>query len=119
MGGPGSGNRKERPMEEGETRFVEPEKQPKKGPDRFPAAGRIKCKVYNVENPGEDIVGKVNGIHFSIQHGEAVSLHPSQIQALQNALIDTEEWQELPGENRWEKRALTKPRFMVNVMGGS
>ena len=118
MGGPGSGNRKERPLEE-QSKFVEPERKPEKGLDRFPSGGRIKCKVYNIEQPGEDIVGKVNGVHFSVKHDATVSLHPSQIQVLQNAVIDTEEWTELEGRGVWEKRPLTKPRFMVQVMSAA
>ena len=114
MGGQGSGRpQKERPLE-GQSKFVEEEKPAIATPKAFPKKDRIKCKVFNLEVDGEDIVGKVNGVNFSVQHGQEFALHPSQIEVLQNALIETEEWTDL-GDN-WVKRPLVKPRFMVQVL---
>ncbi|MHC4278407.1 MAG: hypothetical protein ACYSTI_13980 [Planctomycetota bacterium] len=107
---------KERPLEE-ESRFVEPERKAVPAPKAFPKDGRIKCKVFNLKAPGEDCRGKVNKLNFSVQHGEEVSLHPSMIEALQNAVVETEEWKDLG--NSWEKRPVSKPRFMVQVLGAA
>jgi hypothetical protein len=89
----------------------------KQGPgyNKIPAQGRIKCKVFNQQNPGVDIEAGINGVTFQIKHGSVVDLHPSQIEVLQNAIIDTTEYIDV-GNDKFKKRPIQIPRFMVQIM---
>lgn len=99
-------------------KFVEKDKRGKLDPyTKIPKQGRIRCKVFNLDSPGMDIQGCLNGVIFSIQHGQVVDLHPSQIEVLQNAKIETTEYDEIvPGE-KFDTRNVIRPRFMVEIMG--
>lgn len=109
----GRGRKKKDP-----NRFIEKDKTKNLNPYReIPKSGRLKCKVFNLEAPGSDIQGCINRVNFSIQHGSIVDLHPSQIEVLNNAVIDTMEYyEEVPGY-KMGQRPSTRPRFMVQVMG--
>lgn len=113
---PGPGRPPKIQMEEDQERFIEPDRKP--GLDyKAPKKDRIRCKVFNLELPGHDIEGCINGQIFKVQHGEVVDLAPSQIHALQNAIIDTFEQVEIDGKDSYETRPVQIPRFMVQIMG--
>ncbi len=88
------------------------EKKQKHGYTEIPKDGRIPCKVLNLEVPGADIEACINGVTFQIQHGQVVNLHPSQIEVLNNATIETKEFEELP-QGGWAEKDVHIPRFMV------
>jgi hypothetical protein len=75
---------------------------------------RIKCKVYNQEFPGHDIVGCVNSIEgvFRIKHGAEVELTEGQIEALQHAVFETTKYQEIKPDE-FEKQEVVILRFSV------
>lgn len=80
----------------------------------FPKNNRFKCRVINIENPGEDYVGFVNGVRFQVRSGEVVELHKSQIENIRHTTIETSEWIETP--NGWTKRPIFKPRATVEIL---
>ncbi len=90
------------------------EKAKGKGYQEIPKENRVPCKVLNLEVPGADIEGCLNGVTFQIQHGQIVFLHPSQIALLNNATIETTEFEELPGGG-WSEKQVSIPRFMVQL----
>jgi len=85
-------------------------------PKTFPKEGRITCRVLNIENPGQPIDGCVCGINFTVQHGATVELHPAQIAALQNTLIDTTRYEE-QADGSFAVVPVQIPRIMVEVFG--
>lgn len=97
-------------------RFVEKEKKPHNVFTNFPASPRFKCKCINLEAQGQDIVGSVNGKNFQIQDGAVVNLHPSQIEALRNATIETTKYDQDDVTGVIVQTPIEIPRVMVTVM---
>jgi hypothetical protein len=77
-------------------------------------------QVYNLEVPGEQIEGCVNGFVFTIQHGESVNLHKSQVEILKNAVVHTVEYREVQKGNLMyrEEVPVTRPRFSLLPSNG-
>ena len=92
----------------------EKEKKGGRGFTRFPDDNRYKCRVQNLESPGDNIVGNVNGVRFEIQDGSTVLLHKSQIEVLRNSIIETSE--HIETVNGYQVRPVRKPRHMVEVL---
>jgi len=87
-----------------------------KGFDRFPRDNRFKCKVINLESPGDSVRGSVNGVRFEVHDQADVYLHKSQIFALQTgAVVHTSKYDEGPDGN-FVITPITVPRVMVQVL---
>jgi len=87
-----------------------------RGPGAIPPEGRIPCKVHNNLVAGAEIEGCFCGTNFQIQAGKVMELHPSQIEILHHATIETTEHQET--DHGWKVVPITIPRFTVEIMTG-
>lgn len=77
-------------------------------------------QVFNLEVPGEQIDGCINGYAFSIMHGETVHLHKSQVEIIKNAVVDTFEYREVEknGLMYREEVPVRRPRFSLIPANG-
>lgn len=84
----------------------------------FPKTDRKRCRVMNLESPGDQIEAAVNGVNFIVQHDSVVDLHESQINCLRSARVRTSEYTEDPSmPGKFTSRPITIPRIMVEVLG--
>ena len=98
------------------TRFNREKDKKKRAATRIPKEGRIRCRVLNLVSPGRDIEAGVNGISFVIQDQAIVDLHPSQIEVLRHAVIETSQYKQNDA-GEWSQVAVRIPRFMVEELG--
>jgi hypothetical protein len=115
---PGKDDPLDAPAERENKEYDRPPHDPYRGIPKD--APRSWYQVFNLEVPGEQIEICVNGFTTTIQHGESVNLHKSQVEAIKNAVIHTTEYREVQkGQLMYrEEIPVTRPRLSLLPVNG-